>query len=144
MNHIDDENVGYLYGLFSRVLVSMQRGGVGAPLRTLRDAAARVLARSHPLRSPLLEASQREAGSTSPEPRGAAAGPSSAERAAPRGAAAEAPPPPPPPVFSKIFWCCTPGFEAAALSLFALDFGPIISFVTAAMEASIKDISYFT
>eukprot|EP00967_Tisochrysis_lutea_P150943 scaffold292810_cov30-Tisochrysis_lutea.AAC.1 len=42
-----------------------------------------------------------------------------------------------------MFWCCSPGLEGAVLSLFALNFSPMGLFIQSAMEASIKDVSYF-
>jgi len=42
-----------------------------------------------------------------------------------------------------VFWCCTPRFETACFALCALNTAPLGGFVRSAMEASLKEISYF-
>jgi hypothetical protein len=132
MNRIDDANTKLIYTIFTRAL------NVQVALRSIRDVAVRLMHREHP---PL----------ASPSTAAVRLNPQAAEpllgdvvqSSAPRATEHEVSTPAERLSMAKVFWCCSPRFEAAFLSLFALNLAPMWGFIRSAMKASTRDITYF-
>lgn len=142
MNRIDDANLGFIYSLYATALSYGDRlrpARILHPLRSFRSVAMRLLRRQH-----TLLASEGSEGSSSHAQFGAEDGtepPGLPDTPKVLQDAADADTRRPP--MSKLFWCCSAGFEGAVFSLLALDVRPMGSFIESAMVASTKDIAYF-